>query len=77
MDLAFFRDTLVMAVSNQSVFLMNMTASTFAEVPNTHGVLSVSVDWLTQRLFWANPHRQMVGPGDVCLACYSMSVGMF
>ncbi|ROT69853.1 putative proto-oncogene tyrosine-protein kinase ROS [Penaeus vannamei] len=60
-DLAFFRDTLVMAVSNQSVFLMNMTASTFAEVPNTHGVLSVSVDWLTQRLFWANPHRQMIG----------------
>ncbi|XP_042893267.1 proto-oncogene tyrosine-protein kinase ROS-like [Penaeus japonicus] len=60
-DLAFFRDTLVMAVSNQSVVLMNMSASTFAEVPNTHGVLSVSVDWLTQRLFWANPHRQMIG----------------
>ncbi|KAK8754621.1 hypothetical protein OTU49_016899, partial [Cherax quadricarinatus] len=60
-DLAFFRDSLVMAVNNQSVFVMNLTTSKFTEMPNTHGVLSVSVDWLTQRLFWANPHRQMIG----------------
>ncbi|XP_042220290.1 proto-oncogene tyrosine-protein kinase ROS-like isoform X2 [Homarus americanus] len=60
-DLAFFRDALVMAVSNQSVFVMNRTTSTFTKLPNTHGVLSVSVDWLTERLFWANPHRQMIG----------------
>ncbi|XP_045603691.1 proto-oncogene tyrosine-protein kinase ROS isoform X2 [Procambarus clarkii] len=60
-DLAFFHDSLVMAVSNRSVFVMNITTSTFNELPNTHGVLSVSVDWLTQRLFWANPHRQMIG----------------
>ncbi|XP_066980698.1 proto-oncogene tyrosine-protein kinase ROS isoform X4 [Macrobrachium rosenbergii] len=60
-DLAFFRDLLVLAVNNQSVFLLNMTSSQFTEVPNTHGVLSVSVEWITQRLFWANPHRQMIG----------------
>ncbi|XP_071513555.1 proto-oncogene tyrosine-protein kinase ROS isoform X2 [Panulirus ornatus] len=60
-DLAFFRDALVMAVNNQSVFVMNTTTSLFTKLPNTHGVLSVAVDWLTQRLFWANPHRQMIG----------------
>lgn len=59
-DLAFFRDALVMAVNNQSVFVMNTTTSLFTKLPNTHGVLSVAVDWLTHRLFWANPHRQMV-----------------
>ncbi|KAK7028897.1 hypothetical protein SK128_007908 [Halocaridina rubra] len=60
-DMAFFRDILVFAVNNQSVYLFNITSTQFTEVPNTHGVLSVSVEWITQRLFWANPHRQMIG----------------
>ena len=57
----------MLAVNNQSVYLLNMTSSRFTEVPNTHGVLSVSVEWITQRLFWANPHRQMV---NIILLCY-------
>lgn len=51
---------MVMAVMNQSVAVFNRTSSTLDQLPNTEGVLSVAVDWLTQRIFWANPHRQMV-----------------
>ncbi|KAK3864124.1 hypothetical protein Pcinc_030164 [Petrolisthes cinctipes] len=60
-DLAFYRDVMVMAVMNQSVAVFNRTSSSLDQLPNTEGVLSVAVDWLTQRIFWANPHRQMVG----------------
>ncbi|CAL4065204.1 unnamed protein product, partial [Meganyctiphanes norvegica] len=60
-DLAFFRDILVMAVKNQSVFILDMKTKELKQLPNSQGVLSVDVDWVTERLFWANPHKQMIG----------------
>ena len=49
-----------MASVNESVILVNMTTREVEEVEGTRGVLSLSVDWLTQRVFWANPHKHMV-----------------
>ena len=59
-DISFFRDLLVVASVNESLLLINMTTRSAQEVPGTDGAMSVSVDWLTQRIFWAKPHRHMV-----------------
>ncbi|KAK8385153.1 hypothetical protein O3P69_012149 [Scylla paramamosain] len=60
-DLAFYRDALVLAVTNQSSILVNTTSGTFRRLAGTKGVLSLAVDWVVHRLFWANPHKQMIG----------------
>ncbi|KAG0723722.1 Proto-oncogene tyrosine-protein kinase ROS [Chionoecetes opilio] len=64
-DLAFYRDAVVLAVSNQSSVLLNTTTGAFRRLVGTKGVLSLAVDWVAARLFWANPHKQMIGWSQV------------
>ena len=56
-DVSWYKDVLYIVGNNSALYRYNITSH---QKMNIHSVGSVAVDWISKKLYWANPKQQIV-----------------
>lgn len=62
-DVSWYKDVLYIVGNNSALYRYNVTSHQKAKM-NIHSVGSVAVDWISRKLYWANPKQQIVSEID-------------
>ncbi|XP_076667958.1 receptor protein-tyrosine kinase sevenless isoform X2 [Andrena cerasifolii] len=58
-DVSWYKDVLYIVGNNSALYRYNVTSHQKAKM-NIHSVGSVAVDWISRKLYWANPKQQII-----------------
>ncbi|XP_029040729.2 proto-oncogene tyrosine-protein kinase ROS isoform X2 [Osmia bicornis bicornis] len=58
-DVTWYKDVLYIVGNNSALYRYNVTSHQKSKM-NIHSVGSVAVDWLSRKLYWANPKQQII-----------------
>lgn len=58
-DVSWYKDMLYIVGNNSVLYQYNFTTHVKTKL-NIHSVGSVAVDWISKKLYWANPKQQIV-----------------
>ncbi|XP_043279081.1 proto-oncogene tyrosine-protein kinase ROS isoform X3 [Venturia canescens] len=58
-DVSWYQDTLYIVGNNSALYRYNMTEHSKTRL-NINSVGSVAVDWISKKLYWANPKQQII-----------------
>lgn len=58
-DVSWYKDVLYIVGNNSALYRYNITSHQKTKL-NIHSVGSVAVDWISKKLYWANPKQQIV-----------------
>lgn len=58
-DVSWYKDVLYVVGNNSALYRYNITSHQKSKM-NIHSVGSVAVDWISKKLYWANPKQQIV-----------------
>lgn len=58
-DVSWFKDVLYLVGNNSALYQYNITSHEKTKL-NINSVGSVAVDWISKKLYWANPKQQIV-----------------
>ncbi|XP_076178506.1 receptor protein-tyrosine kinase sevenless isoform X1 [Ptiloglossa arizonensis] len=58
-DVSWYKDTLYIVGNNSALYRYGMTSHQKTKM-NIHSVGSVAVDWISKKLYWANPKQQII-----------------
>lgn len=59
-DVSWYKDVLYIVGNNSALYRYNVSNHQKTKLLNIHSVGSVAVDWLSKKLYWANPKQQIV-----------------
>nr|XP_012141859.1 PREDICTED: proto-oncogene tyrosine-protein kinase ROS isoform X2 [Megachile rotundata] len=63
-DVTWYKDVLYIVGNNSVLYRYNITSHQKMKM-NIHSVGSVAVDWLSKKLYWANPKQQIITRADL------------
>ncbi|XP_076297885.1 receptor protein-tyrosine kinase sevenless isoform X2 [Lasioglossum baleicum] len=58
-DVSWYKDVLYIVGNNSALYRYNITSHQKTKM-NIHSVGSVAVDWISKKLYWANPKQQII-----------------
>ncbi|OAD52465.1 Proto-oncogene tyrosine-protein kinase ROS [Eufriesea mexicana] len=58
-DVSWYKDILYIVGNNSALYRYNITSHQKSKM-NIHSVGSVAVDWISKKLYWANPKQQII-----------------
>lgn len=58
-DVSWYKDVLYIVGNNTALYRYNISSHQKTKL-NIHSVGSVAVDWISKKLYWANPKQQIV-----------------
>ncbi|CAD1471670.1 unnamed protein product, partial [Heterotrigona itama] len=58
-DVSWYKDVLYIVGNNSALYRYNITSHQKTKM-NIHSVGSIAVDWISKKLYWANPKQQIV-----------------
>lgn len=58
-DVSWYKDVLYIVGNNSALYCYNVSTHQLTRII-THSVGSIAVDWLSKKLYWANPKQQIV-----------------
>jgi len=58
-DVSWYKDVLYIVGNNSALYRYNVSSHQKTKL-NIHSVGSVAVDWISKKLYWANPKQQIV-----------------
>lgn len=58
-DVGWYKDVLYLVGNNSALYRYNITTHQKTRL-NIHSVGSIAVDWISKKLYWANPKQQIV-----------------
>lgn len=67
-DVSWYKDVLYVVGNNSALYRYNVSSHQKTKL-NIHSVGSLAVDWISKKLYWANPKQQIV---NIIIKCHLM-----